>query len=96
MQIKDLRVGMKRVTITAVVGSVSETREVQSKYTGKIHKVATAVVSDDSGKINLVLWNEQIEMISPGDKIKVENGYVSTFRGTKQLNIGRYGKLSKV
>ncbi|RLG60429.1 DNA-binding protein [Candidatus Geothermarchaeota archaeon] len=96
MQIKDLKVGMRRVNIEATVESISATREVQSRYTGRVHKVATAVIFDESGKIDLVLWNEQIGMISPGDKIKIENGYVSTFRGKKQLSIGRYGKLSRV
>lgn len=96
MEIKDLRVGMRRVNITATVESLSEVREVQSRYTGNIHRVATAVVADDSGKIDLVLWNEQIGQVSVGDKIKIENGYVSSFRGRKQLSIGRYGKLLKL
>jgi ssDNA-binding replication factor A large subunit len=28
------------------------------------------------------------------DLVKVENGYVTSFRGELQLNVGRYGKLS--
>jgi predicted aconitase with swiveling domain len=35
-----------------------------------------------------------ISKIKTGDKIKIENGYVTSFRGEIQLNIGRYGKLS--
>ena len=46
MKIRDLRVGMRKVNITATVESISEPKEVQSRFTGKFHKVATAVISD--------------------------------------------------
>jgi replication factor A1 len=29
-----------------------------------------------------------------GDKIKIENGYITSFKGELQLNIGKYGKLT--
>lgn len=96
MNIGDLRVGMRRVNVTGVIESISEVREVQSRFTGKLHKVATATLSDETGKIDLVLWDDQISQVSVGNQVKVENGYVSRFRGRKQLSIGRYGKITVV
>jgi len=32
--------------------------------------------------------------VNVGDKIKIENGYVTSFKGEIQLNIGKFGKLT--
>jgi len=56
--------------------------------------VATAIISDDTGKIKLTLWNDQIDQVNVNDNVKIENGYITTFRGEMQLNVGRYGKLT--
>ena len=94
MKIKDLRNGMKRVEIEAKVSEKTETREVMSRFGDTTHRVATAIIGDETGTIKLTLWNEQIGQVNVNDKVKVENGYVTSFRGEIQLNIGRYGKLS--
>ncbi len=94
MKIKELRNGMRRVEVEAKVLEKSPTREVMSRYKDVVHRVATAIVSDDTGKIKLTLWNEQIGQVNVNDNIKVENGYITTFRGEMQLNVGRYGKLT--
>ena len=94
MEIRELRDGMKRVTIEGKVTEISDAREVQSRFGDQTHKVATAVLSDETGTIKLTLWNEQISQVNVDDKIKVENGYVTSFRGEIQLNVGRYGVLT--
>ena len=94
MKIKDLRNGMKRVDVEAKVVEKAPTREVMSRYKNETYQVATAIVSDDSGQIKLTLWNEQIEQVNENDTIKIENGYVTSFRGEIQLNVGRYGHLT--
>jgi len=94
LKISDLRQGMKRVDVEAKVLEVSEPREVQSRYTGQRFKVAEAIITDGTGTIKLVLWNEQIDLVNTDDIVRIENGYVKTFRGEIQLNVGRYGKLT--
>ena len=94
MKIKDLRNGMKRVAVEAKVVEKSEPREVQSRFKNETYNVANAIISDETGSIKLTLWNEQIEQVNVDDKIRVENGYVTSFRGEVQLNIGKYGKLT--
>jgi len=85
---------MKRVDVEAKVLEVSEPREVQSRYTGQRFKVAEAIITDGTGTIKLVLWNDQIDLVNTDDIVRIENGYVKTFRGEIQLNVGRYGKLT--
>jgi len=94
LKIGDLRQGMRRVDVEAKVLEISEPREVQSRYTGQRFKVAEATITDGTGTIKLVLWNEQIDQVNPDDIVRIENGYVKTFRGEIQLNVGRYGKLT--
>jgi len=94
LKIKELKNGMRRVDVEAKVLEKSPTREVMSRYKDVIHRVATAIIGDDTGKIKLTLWNDQIDQVNVNDKIKIENGYITTFRGEMQLNVGRYGKLT--
>lgn len=94
VNIKDLKNGMKQVNVEAKVLEKTATREVMSRYKNEKYQVATAVISDETGTIKLTLWNEQIDQVNEGDKVTVENGYVTSFRGEIQLNIGRYGTLT--
>jgi len=85
---------MKRVDVEAQVVEKGNPREVASRFKDETYTVADAVVADESGSIKLTLWNEQIDQVNVNDKIKIENGYVTSFKGEIQLNVGRYGKLT--
>jgi replication factor A1 len=92
VQIKDLKNGMRAVTIEASVVSVSEPRTVNLRDGGTA-KVADCMIQDDSGQIKLSLWEDHIAMVKVGSKISIENGYTNSFKGENSLNVGRYGKL---
>ena len=94
MNIADLRNGMKRVSVEATVVEKGTPRQVMSKYGTETYSVADAIVSDESGKIKLTLWNEQIAQVKVNDKIRIENGYVTSFKGEVQLNVGKFGKMT--
>jgi len=96
LRIKELRDGMRRVDVTAKIIEKSEPREVRSRYSDETHRVADAMISDDTGTIKLTLWNEQIDQVDVNDVVRIDNGYITSFRGEIQLNVGRYGKLSVV
>ncbi len=94
MKIKELKDGMKRIEIQAKVTEKQAPREVMARFRDVVHRVANATISDDTGSIKLTLWNEQIDQVNINDNVKIENGYITSFRGEIQLNVGRYGKLS--
>jgi replication factor A1 len=50
-------------------------------------------VGDETGSIYLTLWDDNIENVKDESTLDVKNGYVSLFKGSMRLNIGRYGKL---
>ncbi len=96
MKIEELRDGMKRVNVVGKIVQKSDPREVRSRYKDETYRVADALIDDDSGTIKLTLWNEQIDRVNVNDRVKIENGYITTFRGEIQLNVGRYGTLTIV
>jgi len=93
MKIVELRPGMKRVDLKGTIVEISESREVTTRF-GDVSRVATAVLADDSGRIKMSLWNENIDRVSVNNTVQIENGYVTTFQGESQLNVGRYGKIT--
>jgi len=93
--IKDLRSGMNHVSLKAKILEVTEPRCVITRY-GNHASVAKALIGDETGTINLCLWNEQIGSVSVGDTVQIENARTSLFRGERQLSIGTRGQLNNV
>ncbi len=94
VKIKELRDGMKRVNVQGTVTEKSDPREVMSRFKDQTYRVATATIADETGTVRLTLWNDQIEMVNVNDKVRIENGYVTSFRGEIQLNAGKFGTLT--
>jgi replication factor A1 len=91
MAIKDLTPKQGKVFLDAEVASKGTVREF-NKF-GKQGKVCDAEIKDDTGKMKLTLWNEQVDMVNVGDKISIKNGYVGEWQGEMQLSTGKFGSL---
>jgi len=90
-KIEELTPSSREVNIIVKVVSKSESRDVMGR--GGPHKVADALVGDETGCIYLTLWDENIDQINEEETISITNGYVNLFRGNMRLNIGRYGSF---
>ena len=88
----DLKDGMNGVFVEGEIINIDPPRKVKSKKNNKEFTLANAILHDKSGEITLVLQNIKISQVKVGDKIRIEYGYVNSFRGQLQLNIG-YGRL---
>ena len=91
--VSDLRAGMKRVNLKADVLEIPKPAQVHTQF-GNTVLVVNALISDDTGKIKLCLWEGQISSIHIGDNIELRNGQVCVFRGEKQLRLGKNGSIS--
>ncbi|HLC66168.1 MAG TPA: SOSS complex subunit B family protein [Candidatus Nanoarchaeia archaeon] len=91
MAISDLKAGQGKVNIELQITQVEPPRAFD-KF-GKSGQVANAVGQDASGTIKLSLWNEQVDQVKAGDKVKITNGWVSEWRGELQLSTGKFGNL---
>jgi len=92
LKVGELRDGMRNVTVEGEVIEKSEPRQVRSRR-GEPLTVSNAAIEDETGRTVLVLWNEQIGWVKEGDRIRVENGYTSSYMKVIQLNVGRMGRL---
>jgi replication factor A1 len=93
VKVENLDQESRQVNVTVKVVSKSEARETVSRRDGTTHRVVDALVGDETGSIYLTLWDDNVDKVKDGDTISVKNGYVSVFRGSMRLNIGRYGSL---
>ncbi len=91
MKISELQPGTGKVDIEAEVVDVEEPRSINKM--GRDLRVANATLRDDSGTITLVLWNDNIDKIQPGSRVKIENGYVNEWQNKAQLTLGKFGKM---
>ncbi|MBI5036044.1 DNA-binding protein [Candidatus Micrarchaeota archaeon] len=94
MKISELTPGTGNVNLEAEVVGIEEPREINKM--GRTLRVANATVKDDSGTITLVLWNDNIDKIQEGSKIKITNGYVNTWQDKSQLTLGKFGQMEVV
>lgn len=95
MKINELKGGTGNVNVTGEISTKEEARDVITKF-GKKMRVANATLKDDSGEIVLSLWNDDADAYSVGDKIQIENGWVSEYKGNPQLSAGKFGKIQKL
>ncbi len=95
IKVRDLMPNSKHVNIRVKVLSVGEERSVISRFDGSEHRVAEALVGDETGVILLTLWNDNIDLIREKEDstIIIRNGYISIFRNTMRLNLGRRGTV---
>jgi replication factor A1 len=85
--------GQRRVIVEGKVERIDGPRTVQSRKTGEELKVADVTLSDDTGSIKLVLWNEYIPQVRLNTRIRIEEGYVKTYREELQMSVGKWGMI---
>ena len=91
MKVAELKPRTAVPEIELEIVSKGEVRQwANEKGTGS---VCSCAGKDDSGEIGVSLWNEQIQQVNEGDKIKISNGWCSEFQGQKQVSTGKLGTL---
>jgi len=88
ISVKNILAGMRNVEVTGKVTRKFEVREFsKGERTGK---VANLMVSDETGFIRVVFWNDQtkkFDEIKEGDIVKIQNGYVRENNGRKEIHL---------
>ena len=90
-KIRELQAKQIKVEIEASIISISGVREFNKS--GKIGRVANAILQDETGEIKMTLWNEEIDKVKTGNIIHIRNGYVNEWQGEKQIMVGRFGNI---
>jgi len=92
VKVEGLTLNSREVNTIVKVVSKSEVRNVPGRDYS-MHRVADALVGDETGCIYLTLWDDNIDQIKEEAALRISNGYVKLFRGNMRLNIGKYGSF---
>jgi hypothetical protein len=85
----------QRVTVEGTVASLEEMRSVRKG--GKRLAVRDGGLEDESGRIGFSLWEDDIDGVEPGDRLRFRDARVDTHRDLqKQLSRGKDGQLVRL
>ena len=90
-KVEDLNSYSRRVYTVVKVVSKTEPREVTSRNDMSTHRVAEALVGDETGSVYLTLWDDVLDEVDEGMVLNIKDAYINLFRGSMRLNLGRYG-----
>ncbi len=94
-RIQDLRHGMKKVNVEAEVVEIAKPVLLRTQYGNNV-MLTNAWITDQTAKIKLCLWNTQGDSIKVGDAVEIKNGSVTTFKGERQLRLGKKGIINVI
>jgi len=86
---------MNHVGVKVKVLEVSEVKEITTGE-GVKHQILELKVEDETGTMPLVLWDEKVASFEVGEKLQIENAFVTSFKGSWRINVGRYGEVERV
>jgi len=95
LNIRDLKPGMSSVNIKVEVANISKPKQVTTGK-GIKHEILEVEVKDETGTMTLVLWDEKVIPLKVGDILRIENGFVTSFKGEWRINVGKYGEIAKL
>jgi replication factor A1 len=93
MNVEELSPEADEVEITGKISELPTPRAVSTRYGQK--KIVTVVFEDDTGSIDLTLWEEEIDAIEEGAEVHITGAYVREWADDIQLNIGRDGEIEQ-
>lgn len=89
MKIQDLK-PRKNVNL---LFKVIEKKDERTTKDGR--RVSEAIVGDETGIVYMTLWEDEIDSVEVGKTYSLRDGYVTLFRGSMRLVIGRNGVLEE-
>lgn len=94
-KIADIKQGIndKKLNVDAIVLFVDDSR-VFNKRDGSTGMVQNVTICDDTSECRLALWDEEIDKLKVGDRVKIENGYATFYKNKAQVSSGKWGKMT--
>jgi ssDNA-binding replication factor A large subunit len=88
VKIKDLKPHMDNLTIIVRVSSKTQPVRIRGK------KYASAIIEDETGKIKLNLWRNQVSQLDVGDCVRIPSFFVHM--RNKEMQISTWSDIEKV
>ena len=95
VKVSDLTPRSRNISIRVRVLEKNEPKVVYSRTTGEQHRVAEALVGDDTGVILMSLWNDSIDEVEVNETYYIDNARITLFNESMRLSVARGGKIFK-
>jgi ssDNA-binding replication factor A large subunit len=92
--ISQLKAGMRGIDLIATVKLKGKIKDVTTRFGHA--QFCSAVIEDQTGKINLNLWRGQIYEAEVGLRISIVNGFVRSYGDALELNVGKDGNIRRI
>ncbi len=89
----DLNLKIRRVSVKFRVVELDKPRQAKSKRTGKILLVSNAIIADETARMTLTLWNDDVDSLVEGNCYKLRNGRIELFDESMRLSRGFSGEF---
>ncbi len=96
VKVGTLKSNLRNLNVMVKILSIGEPRVIFSRRDRSEHRVAEALVGDETGCVLLTLWDAQIDALGKDEVYEIKNGYTNLFHGSLRLNMGKYGTAEKV
>jgi hypothetical protein len=93
VKISEITAGMT-CTLQATLTHIGESRVFETRYGPR--RLVQAILTDDSGAIELNLWGNQSDGLKVGDQVKLTNVYARSYSEQLQVSVGKEGRIAKV
>ena len=96
MKVSDLKANKNVDEIVLKIVEKSEPRKVTRRYGGTATVCDLIGEDDDGNKVQITLWNDEIDKVQINEMIKIIDGWVKEWNNQLQISTGRSGRIEKI
>jgi replication factor A1 len=85
LMIAELKSTSRNINVQGIVLEKGNPQIVKTRYGETL--LSVCLLFDETGKVRLTLFGDQIQMVQKGDKIRIENGYISVYEDENNLSV---------
>lgn len=94
--ISNLTESSRQVNVCFKVVEANEPRRITSKRTGRVYLVEDITVADETARIQMTLWNEDVDTLQPGESYQLRNGRIEVYDFSMRLTKGLKGEITRL
>ena len=81
-----------KITVQGKIEGKTDKRTINTKAGTQVD-TCNAFLVDDSGKIKIQFWGDEVDKIQDGFNIRITNGYTNAYKGEVSITKGKYGSM---
>jgi replication factor A1 len=78
--------------VDEIILKITSKDEVKEMRGGSL-RLCNCKGSDETGEVNVALWNDDVDKVNEGDSIKIKKGWSQVYQGEMQVSSGKFGSI---